>query len=164
MYSFEVKGGKKLSGEIIPQGAKNEALQVISAVLLTPEQVTITNIPDIIDVNLLIELLGEMNVRINRTKPGTCIFQADNVNIDYLHSEDFKRKSGRLRGSVMQDMITKKILSLSLKARVFLSKILERIVKIQSITPISRILLLQQLRMVKLLSVYFFAEVRMGLL
>src|SRR6185436_4925461 len=101
MYSFEVTGGKKLSGEIIPQGAKNEALQVISAVLLTPERITISNIPDIVDVNLLIELLGEMNVKLNRTSPGTCIFQADNVNIDYLHSDEFKRKSGRLRGSVM---------------------------------------------------------------
>lgn len=98
---FEVRGGKKLSGEITPQGAKNEALQVISAVLLTPEKVTITNIPDIIDVNLLIELLGEMNVSIERPCPGTCIFQADDVNIDYLHGEAYKKKSGRLRGSVM---------------------------------------------------------------
>lgn len=98
---FEVRGGKKLSGEITPQGAKNEALQVISAVLLTPEKVTIANIPDIIDVNLLIELLGEMNVSIERPCPGTCIFQADDVNIDYLHSEAYKKKSGRLRGSVM---------------------------------------------------------------
>ena len=63
MNSFEVTGGKKLTGEIIPQGAKNEALQIISAVLLTPEKITITNIPDILDVNLLIELLGEMNVK-----------------------------------------------------------------------------------------------------
>jgi len=101
MHSFEVRGGKKLSGEIIPQGAKNEALQIISAVLLTPEKITITNIPDILDVNLLIELLGEMNVSIERPQRDTCIFKADNVNIDYLHSEDFKKKSGRLRGSVM---------------------------------------------------------------
>lgn len=101
MHSFEVKGGKKLSGSIIPQGAKNEALQIISAVLLTPEKVTITNIPDILDVNLLIELLGEMNVKIERPLRDTCIFQADNVNIDYLHSEDYRKKSGRLRGSVM---------------------------------------------------------------
>lgn len=101
MHSFEVKGGNKLNGEIIPQGAKNEALQIISAVLLTPEKVTITNIPDILDVNLLIELLGEMNVKIERPRRDTCIFQADNVNIDYLHSEDYKRKSGRLRGAVM---------------------------------------------------------------
>lgn len=101
MYSFEVKGGKKLSGEIIPQGAKNEALQIISAVLLTPERITISNIPDILDVNLLIELLGEMNVTIERPQRDTCIFQANNVNIDYLHSEAYKKKSGRLRGSVM---------------------------------------------------------------
>lgn len=101
MHSFEVRGGKKLQGEIIPQGAKNEALQIISAVLLTPEKVTITNIPDIIDVNLLIELLGEMNVKVERTSRDTCTFQADNVNIDYLHSEAYKKKSGKLRGSVM---------------------------------------------------------------
>lgn len=101
MHSFEVKGGKKLKGEIIPQGAKNEALQIISAVLLTPEKVTVTNIPDIVDVTLLIELLGEMNVKIERPQRDTCIFQADDVNIDYLHSETFKKKSGKLRGSVM---------------------------------------------------------------
>lgn len=101
MNSFEVNGGKKLSGTIIPQGAKNEALQVISAVLLTPETVTISNIPDIIDVNLLIELLGEMNVKIERISRDTCRFKADDVNIDYLHSEAYQKKSGKLRGSVM---------------------------------------------------------------
>lgn len=101
MNSFEVRGGKKLSGDIVPQGAKNEALQIISAVLLTPEKVTISNIPDILDVNLLIELLGEMNVKIERPQRDTCTFQADDVNIDYLHSEAYKKKSGRLRGSVM---------------------------------------------------------------
>lgn len=101
MHSFEVRGGKKLQGEIIPQGAKNEALQILSAVLLTPEKVTITNIPDILDVNLLIELLQEMNVKVERPARDTAIFQADNVNIDYLHSDDYKKKSGRLRGSVM---------------------------------------------------------------
>ncbi len=101
MHSFEVRGGNKLSGEIIPQGAKNEALQIISAVLLTPEKVTITNIPDILDVNLLLELLEEMNVKIERPQRNTCTFQADDVNIDYLHSETYKKKSGRLRGSVM---------------------------------------------------------------
>jgi UDP-N-acetylglucosamine 1-carboxyvinyltransferase len=101
MHSFEVQGGKKLKGEIIPQGAKNEALQIISAVLLTPEKVTINNIPDILDVNLLIELLEEMNVKIERPQKDTCIFQANDVNIDFLHSETFRKKSGRLRGSVM---------------------------------------------------------------
>jgi UDP-N-acetylglucosamine 1-carboxyvinyltransferase len=101
MSSFEVTGGKKLSGEIIPQGAKNEALQIISAVLLTPEKVTVTNVPDILDVNLLIELLADMNVKIERPQRDTCIFQADDVNIDYLHSDIYRKKSGRLRGSVM---------------------------------------------------------------
>ena len=101
MYSFEVSGGKKLSGDIIPQGAKNEALQIISAVMLTPEKVTITNIPDILDVNLLIELLGDMNVKVDRQERNTCTFQANDVDIDYLHSETFRNKSGRLRGSVM---------------------------------------------------------------
>jgi UDP-N-acetylglucosamine 1-carboxyvinyltransferase len=101
MNSFEVNGGKKLNGTIVPQGAKNEALQVISAVLLTPEIVTISNIPDIIDVNLLIDLLGEMNVKIERISRDTCQFKADDVNIDYLHSEAYQKKSGKLRGSVM---------------------------------------------------------------
>ena len=101
MHSFEVIGGQKLQGEITPQGAKNEALQIISAVLLTPEKVTVTNIPDILDVNLLIELLGDMNVKIDRPQRDTCTFQADDVNIDHLHSEPFRKKSGRLRGSVM---------------------------------------------------------------
>ncbi|HRP54497.1 UDP-N-acetylglucosamine 1-carboxyvinyltransferase [Agriterribacter sp.] len=101
MHSFEVTGGKKLKGEIIPQGAKNEALQIISAVLLTPEKITIHNIPDILDVNLLIELLGEMNVKIERHNRHSCSFTADDVNIDYLHSETYRKKSGRLRGSVM---------------------------------------------------------------
>lgn len=101
MHSFEVIGGKKLSGTIIPQGAKNEALQIISAVLLTPEKVTLYNVPDIIDVNLLIELLGEMNVKVQRVQNNVYSFQADDVNVDYLHSEAYKKKSGRLRGSVM---------------------------------------------------------------
>jgi len=101
MSSFEVNGGKKLFGEITPQGAKNEALQIISAVLLTGEKVTITNIPDIIDVNLLIELLGEMKVKIDRISRDTCIFQANDVDVDYLNSEAYHKKSGKLRGSVM---------------------------------------------------------------
>jgi UDP-N-acetylglucosamine 1-carboxyvinyltransferase len=98
---FEVTGGRKLSGTIVPQGAKNEALQIISAVLLTNEQVTVTNIPDIIDVNLLIELLQEMNVKVHRPSRDTCIFQADDVDIEYLASDEFSKKSGKLRGSVM---------------------------------------------------------------
>src|SRR5215210_7713359 len=84
--SFEVRGGKQLRGTIYPQGAKNEALQVIAAVLLTSEPVTISNIPDILDVNLLIELLQDMGVKVTRPQRDTCIFQADDVNVDYLHS------------------------------------------------------------------------------
>jgi len=101
VHSFEVIGGNKLKGEIVPQGAKNEALQIISAVLLTPEKVTVSNIPDILDVNLLIDLLEEMGVKIDRPQRDTCIFQADTVDIEYLRSEAYRRKSGRLRGSVM---------------------------------------------------------------
>jgi UDP-N-acetylglucosamine 1-carboxyvinyltransferase len=100
MY-FEVNGGRRLRGDITPQGAKNEALQVISAVLLTADPVEIRNIPDILDVNLLIELLGDMGVRINRTSRSTCTFQANDIDMDYLHSETFRSKSSRLRGSVM---------------------------------------------------------------
>jgi UDP-N-acetylglucosamine 1-carboxyvinyltransferase len=101
MHSFAVTGGKRLKGEITPQGAKNEALQIISAVLLTPEEVIIKNIPDILDVNLLIELLSDMGVSVDRTDRHTCRFRANDINIDYLHSEAFRQKSGRLRGSVM---------------------------------------------------------------
>ncbi len=101
MNSFEVTGGKRLSGEIIPQGAKNETLQIISAVLLTSEKVYIDNIPDIIDVNLLIELLADMRVKVDRTSRNSCTFQADDVDVDYLSSDDYHHKSGRLRGSVM---------------------------------------------------------------
>jgi len=101
MSVFEVTGGKRLHGEIVPQGAKNEALQIISAVLLTPEKITVSNIPDIVDVNLLIELLGDMGVKTDRIQRDTCVFQADDVNVDYLHSEAYRKKSGRLRGSVM---------------------------------------------------------------
>ena len=101
MQSFEVRGGKKLFGEITPQGAKNEALQIISAVLLSPEKITVSNIPDIVDVNLLIELLGEMRVKIDRQSRDTCVFQADDVDVDYLQSAAYHKKSGKLRGSVM---------------------------------------------------------------
>ena len=101
MAIFEVQGGRKLSGEITPQGAKNEALQVISAVLLTSEPVTIHNIPDISDVNLLIELLEEMNVRITREGQHSITFQANEVDVDYLLSDAYHSKSGKLRGSVM---------------------------------------------------------------
>jgi UDP-N-acetylglucosamine 1-carboxyvinyltransferase len=101
VHSFEVIGGRRLKGSITPQGAKNEALQIISAVLLTPEKVTISNIPDILDVNLLIELLGEMGVKTDRISRDTCTFQADQIDIDYLRGNDFRSKSGKLRGSVM---------------------------------------------------------------
>ena len=101
MDSFEVRGGKKLHGEITPQGAKNEALQIISAVLLTAEPVSISNIPDITDVNLLIELLAEMNVKVNRKGPDSYTFQADDINTEYFQSDTYRKKSGRLRGSVM---------------------------------------------------------------
>jgi UDP-N-acetylglucosamine 1-carboxyvinyltransferase len=101
MASFKIEGGRRLSGSITPQGAKNEALQVICAVLLTPEAITISNIPDILDVNNLIGLLGDMGVEITKTKSDTYIFKAENVNLDYLQSEDFYRKSASLRGSVM---------------------------------------------------------------
>jgi UDP-N-acetylglucosamine 1-carboxyvinyltransferase len=101
MGSFEVTGGKKLKGEITPQGAKNEALQVISAVLLTAEKVTIHNIPDIIDVNLQIELLEGLGVTVERTGRNTCTFEATDINNDYLASPVFRKMTGRLRGSVM---------------------------------------------------------------
>lgn len=101
MASFIIEGGCRLKGEIIPQGAKNEALQVICAVLLTPEEVVIENIPDILDVNNLISLLGEMGVETKRLNENTWSFKAENVNIEYLQTPDFLKKSASLRGSVM---------------------------------------------------------------
>ncbi len=101
MASFEIHGGKKLSGELTPQGAKNEALQILCAVLLTPEKVTIANLPDIIDVNKLISLLQAMGVKIEKVERGTFVFQAKDVNLDYLKTEDFKKRASGLRGSVM---------------------------------------------------------------
>lgn len=101
MGIFEVTGGRRLSGEITPQGAKNEALQVISAVLLTGEEITINNMPDIIDVNLLIDLLQEINVKVTRHNRHTCTFKADDVNMDLLQSDSFRRKCGKLRGSIL---------------------------------------------------------------
>src|SRR5471030_1601530 len=101
MGLFEVTGGKKLHGKITPQGAKNEALQVISAVLLTREKIIIHNIPDITDVNLQIELLEGLGVTVERINRHTCAFQADNIDIEYLSSPVFRKMTGRLRGSVM---------------------------------------------------------------
>jgi UDP-N-acetylglucosamine 1-carboxyvinyltransferase len=99
--AFEIQGGKKLKGEITPQGAKNEALQIISAVLLTDQKMTISNIPDIQDVNKLIELLGDMGVEVNRISRDTCTFEAKEIDQDFFNSEAFKTKGGGLRGSIM---------------------------------------------------------------
>ena len=101
MATFKVQGGNKLSGEIIPQGAKNEALQILCAVLLTSEEVIIENIPNIRDVNILINLLEDLEVKLNKINPNTYSFQADEVNIDYLTSDDYKKKSSSIRGSIM---------------------------------------------------------------
>jgi UDP-N-acetylglucosamine 1-carboxyvinyltransferase len=101
MAIFEVEGGHKLKGDIIPQGAKNEALQILCAVLLTKEKVTIGNIPNIVDINKLIELLAELGVKVEKTGHEEYTFQADDVNIDYLVSPEFKKKGGSLRGSMM---------------------------------------------------------------
>ncbi len=101
MASFIIEGGCRLNGEIIPQGAKNEALQIICAVLLTPEEVIIENIPDILDVNNLISLLGDMGVTTKRINENTWSFKADNVDLGYLESPEFLKKSASLRGSVM---------------------------------------------------------------
>lgn len=101
MAIFEVHGGNKLKGDIIPQGAKNEALQVLCAVLLTKEKVVIGNVPNIVDINKLIELLAELGVKVEKTGHEEYTFQADNVNVDYLVSPEFKKKGGGLRGSMM---------------------------------------------------------------
>jgi UDP-N-acetylglucosamine 1-carboxyvinyltransferase len=101
MASFEIYGGKQLKGKLIPQGAKNEALQIICAVLLTPEKVTISNIPDIIDVNKLISLLQTMGVKIEKVEKGTYVFQAKDIDLPFLESDDFKKRAGALRGSIM---------------------------------------------------------------
>jgi UDP-N-acetylglucosamine 1-carboxyvinyltransferase len=101
MASFEIHGGKPLKGELVPQGAKNEALQVLCTPLLTPEKVTISNIPDIVDVNKLISLLQAMGVKIEKVEKGTYIFQAKDIDLEYLKTEDFKKRAGSLRGSVM---------------------------------------------------------------
>ncbi len=99
--AFEIIGGKPLKGEIIPQGAKNEALQILSAVLLTGEKVTISNIPDIKDVNKLIELLGDMGVAVEQLAPDTYSFEAKNIDLNFFKSDAFKTKGGGLRGSIM---------------------------------------------------------------
>lgn len=101
MSVFEIIGGKKLKGEIIPQGAKNEALQILCAVLLTPEKVVISNVPDIVDVNKLIDLLRDLGVKVEKTGHEEYTFQADAVDVDYLNSAEFRKKGGSLRGSIM---------------------------------------------------------------
>lgn len=101
MSIFKIEGGHRLQGDITPQGAKNEALQVICAVLLTPEKVIISNIPDIRDVNKLIFILGELGVKVEKLSNNTYSFQADDINLDYLESFEFKRDGSSLRGSIM---------------------------------------------------------------
>ena len=101
MSSFIIQGGKKLSGEVIPQGAKNEALQILCAVLLTAEPVNIANLPDIVDVNKLIDLLSSMGVKTHKQGQGAYRFQADDVNLDYFKTKEFSEKGGSLRGSTM---------------------------------------------------------------
>ncbi len=101
MGTFIIEGGHRLKGDITPQGAKNEALQVISAVLLTDQEVEISNIPDIIDVNKLIDILRNLGVKIQKKSKGTYTFQADDLNLEYLQSEEFKTKGSGLRGSIM---------------------------------------------------------------
>lgn len=101
MSSFLIEGGHRLQGEIRPQGAKNEALQILCAVLLTPEKVIIDNIPEIRDVNKLIDILTDIGVKTQKLAPGKYSFKADDINLDYLHSPEFLKKGGMLRGSVM---------------------------------------------------------------
>lgn len=101
MGSFVIKGGKQLKGEVIPQGAKNEALQILCAVLLTPEQIKISNIPDIIDVRKLISLLEDLGVEVTKHNNNEYTFCAKDIDIEYLNSEDFKKKGRSLRGSIM---------------------------------------------------------------
>ena len=101
MGTFQIEGGHALKGEIQPQGAKNEALQILCAVLLTPEKVTIHNIPDILDVNKLIHLLKQLGVKVEKIKKGTYTFQADELDLNYLKSEKFKEEGSGLRGSIM---------------------------------------------------------------
>jgi UDP-N-acetylglucosamine 1-carboxyvinyltransferase len=101
MGTFKIEGGHQLKGDIQPQGAKNEALQILCAVLLTPEKVTINNIPDIIDINKLITLLGNLGVKVEKLKEETYSFQADEINLDYMQTADFKKEGSGLRGSIM---------------------------------------------------------------
>jgi len=101
MASFKIEGGHKLNGSITPQGAKNEVLQILCAVLLTPERVVVNNVPDIIDVNKLIFILGELGVKVEKLSSSSYAFTADQVNLKYLESANFKKDGSSLRGSIM---------------------------------------------------------------
>ena len=101
MATFQIEGGHQLKGDIQPQGAKNEALQILCGVLLTPEKVTLSNVPDIIDVNKLITILKHLGVKVEKLEKGTFTFQADDLNLEYLESEQFKKEGSGLRGSIM---------------------------------------------------------------
>jgi len=113
--SFEVTGGISLKGTLTPQGAKNEALQVLCAVLLTKEKVTISNVPNILDVRKLLSLLKGLGVKIRKTKANTYNFQADEIDLDFYHSEAFQKDAKKIRGSVM-------LIALNTKAKSFSSK------------------------------------------
>ena len=101
MASFVIEGGHPLSGEITPQGAKNETLQILCAVLLTAERVVIENIPDIVDVNKLIDILRRLGVSVEKLSADTYAFTADNIDLEYIESEAFKNEGASLRGSIM---------------------------------------------------------------
>lgn len=101
MGIFKIEGGHTLKGDITPQGAKNEALQILCAVLLTDQKVTIHNIPNILDVNKLISLLENLGVKIQKLKEGSYSFQADGINLNYLKSDHFRSEGQSLRGSIM---------------------------------------------------------------
>ncbi|MBT6030240.1 MAG: UDP-N-acetylglucosamine 1-carboxyvinyltransferase [Crocinitomicaceae bacterium] len=101
MEAFEVHGGHQLKGSLTPQGAKNEALQILCAVLLTSEKIRIDNIPDIVDINKLISLLKDLGVKVQKIEKGSYFFQSDDIDIDFLNSPEFAKKGGALRGSIM---------------------------------------------------------------
>ena len=101
MDAFKIEGGAKLKGTIVPQGAKNEALQILCAVLLTDEKITVHNVPDIADVNMLISLLGDFGVKVKKLKEGSYSFQAKHVDLDFLYTKEYAKKASTLRGSIM---------------------------------------------------------------
>ncbi|MBS1657639.1 MAG: UDP-N-acetylglucosamine 1-carboxyvinyltransferase [Chitinophagales bacterium] len=101
MDAFKIEGGAKLKGTIVPQGAKNEALQILCAVLLTDEKITVHNVPDIADVNMLISLLGDFGVKVKKLKEGSYSFQAKHVDLDFLYTKEYAKKASKLRGSIM---------------------------------------------------------------